>query len=160
MAKSKQNNSDHYLHTIKLRKAEIEKRCAMIEKNFISDVVQPQALITDTAINFASDYLGKTLSKNSQQAKKGKILNFIQKKDKKGILNPVIDILSIPVINQFVSRTGKSFMRWQLFNLSVFLIEQAYHYYTQKPKKKGKKTSKDSSPLLIKEPLVREDGSQ
>lgn len=125
-----------YQDQIQARKLEIKNRCAQIENNFVNDLIQPQEILTDAALNIASAWLQKPSKKTSQQST-SKIFKFIQSKDKTGLLSPVLDFIQIPMVQNFIAKTGKSWLKWQLFNLAVFLAGQAITQY--KKKKKDKK---------------------
>lgn len=127
-----------YQDQIQARKLEIKNRCAQIENNFVSDLIQPQEILTDAALSIASAWLQKPSKKSSQQST-SKIFKFIQSKDKTGLLSPVLDFIQIPMVQNFLAKTGKSWLKWQLFNLAVFLAGQAIAQYKKK-KKDNKQT--------------------
>ncbi len=124
-----------YQDQIQTRKLEIKNRCTQIEKNFVSDLIQPQEILTDAALSIASAWLQKPSKKTSQQST-SKIFKFIQSKDKTGLLNPVFDFIQIPMVQNFLVKTGKSWLKWQLFNLAVFLAGEALAQYKKKKKVK------------------------
>lgn len=118
---------------IQARKLEIKSRCAQIEINFVSDLIQPQEILTDAALSIASAWLQKPNKKASKQSS-SKFIKFIQSKDKSGLLSPVLDFIQIPMVQNFIFKTGKSWLRWQLFNLAVFLTGQALEQYKKRKK--------------------------
>lgn len=99
----------------------ISRACRNMEKNWIETVFSPQKL----AFNIASGLLSR--------------LSGGKKSGNTGNHNPVIESVKTVLQHKTVQRlallTGKSWLRWQAFNLAIFIGTKAYQAIRERIRK-------------------------
>lgn len=111
------------LDEIKARKAAIKSSYKDIESNIVTDVLNPKNI----ALGLTSFAISKLTNKNSSNAP----LRLISTNDngRVKILDTAMNILSNPVVNAFLSKTKRSWVHWQLFNIGFFVAKKFYNHY-------------------------------
>lgn len=132
---------------IELKKAQIRHRCQQIEQEIIGEVFNPTTILTGIATGLAAKYL---LPSGSDEAhsKNTFLYKKVISKDKSGILPALYNVAKHPVVSRLFTRTRKSWIQWQLFNIGVFLVKKGMEYYRNKRYEEAEVTA--SEPLKQK----------
>lgn len=109
---------------IEKRREEIRKRKEELKNEFLNEVLDPQPIITSLLSSWATRKLIPGSSKSKLYAKDSFFYKKIVAKDPTGILSIAFQIAQNPVVAGFLSKTGKSWLYWQLFNLSLKLLKK------------------------------------
>lgn len=113
---------------IQEKKAILRLKQAEVKSEIISTIFNPQAILTGIATAFASKYLKPQANKITIEPTSYWYKNIISR-DESGILGTAYSVIKHPVISGFLLRTRKSWIKWQLFSLGIFLIKKGYDYY-------------------------------
>lgn len=120
------------LEEIKAEKERIRSEYHRLQKEIIADTFNPTNLI----IGLATGLGGRLLSggKPASGRKKG-LLSFTDK-GKINYIDTVSNILGNPLVSSFLTRTRKSWIQWQLFNIGLLLAKKGYTYYKNRKEKR------------------------
>lgn len=117
------NKSDKFKSpAIEQRRAEIAQRKEALRREFMDEVLDPKPILSGLISGAATKFL---LPSTNSSNKNNFFYNKIVRKDPSGILPLLYDAGSHPLVAGFLARTGKSWLYWQLFNLSLRLIKKA-----------------------------------
>ena len=116
---------------IELKKAQIRHRCQQIEQEIIGEVFNPTTILTGIATGLAAKYLLPS-GNDEELSKKTFFYKKVISRDKSGILPALYKVAKHPVVSRLFTRTRKSWVQWQLFNIGVFLVKKGIEYYRHK----------------------------
>lgn len=114
------------LEEIKARKAEIREQCKSIESNIVTDILSP----SNIALGLSSFAINKFINKGQSNKKTG-VKSLLSFKDSGGvkIFDTAMNVISNPIVSAFLSKTKKSWVHWQLFNIGFFIAKKIYNHY-------------------------------
>lgn len=109
---------------IEARRAEIAQRKEALRQEFIDEVFDPKAIVSGLISSAATKFLLPAPKADGRAKKNNFFYKNIVSKDPSGILPIVYNASSHPLVAGFLARTGKSWLYWQLFNLSLRFIKK------------------------------------
>lgn len=134
MAKKYTRKQVHDLDELDKEQARIQLMCHRMEHDFLDNVLNPQQM--------AASMLGSFLAKKGKQSG----ASVIQKLtgvaggglNGKTIVAIIAGIMKKPAVATFAKGVGRSWLRWQAFNLAYFLGKKAVAALKEKQKRNNK----------------------
>lgn len=126
MAEKYKRKHLHNLYQLDREQEKIRRTCRNMENDWLSGIVNPQQI----ALGIAGSLLSrskKSKKKNKQgiQPEKGAALSS-EGTSSAPAINAMRNIISNPTIKTFLKHTATSWLRWQAFNLAIYLGKKAF----------------------------------
>jgi len=135
----KDKSSINSLEDIKAERLRLKERRKDMESSFLSSSTSDDSsnllsggLIVTALRNFIFNKFINRSSSKELSASSNPILRTVGKVDKWGITSIFMSLFTHPTARTALSLTKKSFIKWQLFNLGVFLVNWGYKTYKKK----------------------------
>lgn len=131
------------LDDIRKERQYLQERRKEMESSFFSfskmDELPGSSLWLDYAKNFVFNRLFNKKNKSKQNSS-------TSKSSKRNVFSFLSQLISHPTANSLLGMTKRSFIKWQLFNASVYLLQIGYKAWQKKRKEKK-----------IKDAIIREE---
>ena len=116
----------------------IRRTYRRIESDWLSGMLNPQQMVMSVATSLLSN-TGKSKKKN--KGKENKTEQVLHSFSTEGTssspaINIARNIISNPTVKGFLKNTAASWLRWQAFNLAVYLGKKAYKSIKHKKEEK------------------------
>ena len=113
----------------------IRRTCRRMEDDWLSGIINPQQIALSIAGGLFSRGK-KSQKKNKEKSWQQYTLHSSPSESKSPVIDVARNIIGNPSVKGFLKRTATSWLRWQAFNLAVYLGKKAYKSIKHKREKK------------------------